>query len=101
VQHVHPDTQRVALIVGSSPYDKAVGRAAQQAAESFAGQLEFVWLRGMPVDEIAAALNALPERTVALYLVQTEDRNGKQYIPRSMLQAISAAAKVPVYGLWC
>jgi len=73
---------------------------AQQVFESFAGQLEFVWLRGMPVAEVVATLNALPERTVALYLVQYEDRTGKQYVPRSMLQVFAAAAKVPVYGLW-
>ena len=97
---LHPDTQRVAMIVGSAQYDKAMERVAQSAIESFADRVEFVWLRGMPVDELVEALNALPERTVALYLVQTQDRIGKQYVPRAMLQAFSVAAKVPVYGLW-
>lgn len=100
IQHVHPDTQRVAVIVGSSPSDKAMERVAQQAFESFAGRLEFVWLRGMPVDELIKAVNTLPEKTVALYLVQFEDRTGQQYVPRAMLQIFSDAAKVPVYGLW-
>jgi signal transduction histidine kinase len=100
VLHVHPDAQRVAMIVGSSQLDKTIERVAQQAAESFAGRVEFVWLRGMPVDEVVEALNALPERTVALYLAQTQDRTGKPHVPRAMLQTISAAAKVPVYGLW-
>ena len=59
VQRVHPHTQRVAVIVGTSPPDKEMERVAQQAFESFAGQLEFVWLRGMPVDELVATLNAL------------------------------------------
>ena len=97
---LHPDTQRVAMIVGSAQYDKAMERVAQSAIESFADRVEFVWLRGMPVDELVEALNALPERTVALYLVQTQDRIGKQYVPRAMLQAFSVAAKVPIYGLW-
>lgn len=100
IQHVHPDTQRVAVIVGSSPSDKARERVAQQAFEPFAGRLEFVWLRGMPVDELIKAVNALPARTVALYLVQFEDRSGQQYVPRTVLQSFSDAAKVPVYGLW-
>jgi signal transduction histidine kinase len=100
IQHVHPDTQRVAVIVGSSPSDKAMERVAQQAFESFAGRLEFVWLRGMPVDELIKAVNTLPEKTVALYLVQFEDRTGQQYVPRAILQTFSDAAKVPVYGLW-
>jgi signal transduction histidine kinase len=100
IQHVHPDTQRVAVIVGSSPSDKALERVAQQAFESFDGRLEFVWLRGMPVDELIKAVNTLPEKTVALYLVQFEDRTGQQYVPRAILQTFSDAAKVPVYGLW-
>ena len=100
IQHVHPDTQRVAVIVGSSPSDKAMERVAQQAFESFDGRLEFVWLRGMPVDELIKAVNTLPEKTVALYLVQFEDRTGQQYVPRAILQTFSDAAKVPVYGLW-
>jgi signal transduction histidine kinase len=100
IQHVHPDTQRVAVIVGSSPSGKAMERVAQQAFESFAGRLEFVWLRGMPVDELIKAVNTLPEKTVALYLVQFEDRAGHQYVPRAILQTFSVAAKVPVYGLW-
>jgi len=100
IQYVHPDTQRVAVIVGSSPSDNALERVAQQAFESFAGRLEFVWLRGMPVDELIKAVNTLPEQTVALYLVQFEDRNGQQYVPRAILQTFSDAAKVPVYGLW-
>jgi signal transduction histidine kinase len=100
IQHVHPGTQRVAVIVGSSPSDKAMERVAQQAFESFAGRLEFVWLRGMPVDELIKAVNTLPEKTVALYLVQFEDRTGQQYVPRAILQTFSDAAKVPVYGLW-
>jgi len=100
VLHVHPDTQRVAMIVGSSKLDKTIERVARQAAESFAGRVEFVWLRGMPADEVVEALNALPERTVALYLVQTQGRTGKPHVPQAMLQTFSAAAKVPVYGLW-
>jgi signal transduction histidine kinase len=97
---LHPDTQRVAIIVGSSQYDKAMEHAAQPAFESFAGRVEFVWLRGMPVGELVDTLNALPQRTVALYLVQTQDRTGNPYVPRAFLQRFSAAAKVPVYGLW-
>jgi signal transduction histidine kinase len=97
---LHPNTQRVAVIVGSSQYDRGFERVARQAIESFAGRVKFVWLRGMPVDELVEALNALPERTVALYLIQMQDQTGELHVPRATLQAFSAAANVPVYGLW-
>jgi signal transduction histidine kinase/ABC-type uncharacterized transport system substrate-binding protein len=100
ILRVHPDTQRVAVVVGSGPYDKEFAGVAQPAIESFGDRVEFVWLHGMPVDELVEALNTLPARTVALYLVQFQDRTGRIYIPRAMLQAFAAAAKLPVYGLW-
>jgi len=100
ILRVHPDAQRVAVVVGSGPSDKEFARVAQPAIESFADRVEFVWLHGMPVDELVERLNAFPERTVALYLVQFQDRTGRIYVPRAMLRAFAAAARVPVYGLW-
>lgn len=97
---LQPDTQRVAVIVGSSQYDRAMEHAAQPAIESFADRVEFVWLRGMPVDELVDTLNTLPARTVALYLVQTQDTTGNPHVPRALLERVTAEAKVPVYGLW-
>jgi len=100
VLRVHPDTLRVAMIVGASEVDKAIERAAHSAVESFADRVEFVWLRGMPADELVDTLNNLPARTVALYLAQTQDQSGNSYVPRAFLDSFTAAAKVPVYGLW-
>jgi len=100
ILRLHPDTQRLAMIVGSAEYDKALETAAQPAIEPFADRLEFVWLRGMQADALVDTLNSLPERTVALYLVQTKDRSGNPYVPRALLDSFSAAVKVPVYGLW-
>lgn len=98
--HAHPNTQRVAVIVGSGPVDVVFERDAREALSSFDGKVEFVWLQGLPIDELAEAAAGLPGRTVILYLVQTEDRAGKSYVPRTVLQTLSSAAKAPVYGLW-
>lgn len=95
-----PDTQRVAVIVGSGPVDKVFERDARQALGQFDGQVDFVWLRGLSTDELVDAVGGLPEQTVVLFLVQTEDRSGKPYVPRTLLQAVSPASKGPVFGLW-
>ena len=97
---VHPGTRRVAVIVGSSPIDKEFERKARQALQPFEGRVEFIWLQGMPLDELTDAVRRLPHDTVILYLIEFQDRNGKNYVPRSTLQALSPAANAPIYGLW-
>jgi len=100
VLRIHPDTEQVAVIVGSGPVDKRFEDDAREAFRPFEGRVEFAWLQGLPVEELAKAAAGLPRRTVILYLVQTEDRAGRSYVPRTVLQTLSSAAKAPVYGLW-
>jgi len=98
--HIHRDARQVAVIVGSGPVDKVFEGDAREALRPFEGQVELVWLQGLPLEDLGEAVAGLPRRTVLLYLVQTEDRAGKSYVPRTVLETLSSAAKAPVYGLW-
>jgi signal transduction histidine kinase len=97
---VYPATRQVAIIVGAGLLDQDFERAAREELQPFAGRADFLWLEGMPLDELTAAVRRLPRRSVILYLVDFEDRNGKAYVPASVLRVLSAAAKAPIYGLW-
>lgn len=99
-QRVHPATRRVAVIVGTGPIDKVVERQARQVLQPFEDSLEFLWLKGMPLDELTAAVHQLPRDSLVLYLVQLQDRNGRNYVPVSTLQGLSPRANAPIYALW-
>jgi signal transduction histidine kinase len=97
---VHPATRRVAVIVGTGPVDEEVEHRARQALQPFEARVEFLWLKGMPDDELAAVVRQLPRDSVILYLLELQDRTGKSYVPVSTLQGLSLAANAPIYGLW-
>lgn len=97
---IHPDRRRVALIVGSGALDKQFERDARLAFEPFENRVDFAWLQGMPLAELEEAVDNLPRDTVLLYLLQLEDRTGKNHIPIVTVQALSARQRVPIYGLW-
>jgi ABC-type uncharacterized transport system substrate-binding protein len=63
---LHPDTERVAVIIGSSAHEQRYERQARQAFESLKTSVEFLWLKGMPSTELAEAVGRLPARTVIL-----------------------------------
>lgn len=97
---IHPDTERVALIIGSGNFEKSSEPLVLNALRQFEGQVDFIWLRGLPIDELVTAVDQLPERTIILYLVQFRDRNGVAYVPGTVLEIASAASNAPIYGLW-
>jgi signal transduction histidine kinase len=97
---VHPATQRVAVIVGVGPIGERFERRARQVLQPYQDRLEFLWLKGIPLDELTAAVHQLPQDSVVLYLVQLQDRNGKSYVPANMLKILSQEANAPMYGLW-
>jgi signal transduction histidine kinase len=100
ISQVQPDTQRIAVIVGSSAIDRQFEQDTRRAFQPFGGRFEFIWLQGLPLDELTEAVKNLPGHTVILYAIQLEDRAGKSYVPVSTLQKLSPAAKAPIYGLW-
>ena len=97
---LHPDTERVAVIVGAGALDQWYERLAEQAFQSLKTRPDLVWLKGLPPNELSEAVSRLPARTVILSLIQYQDRAGNAYTPHSVLRDVVDAASVPTYGLW-
>jgi signal transduction histidine kinase len=97
---LHPDMRQTAVIVGSSKVDAQREHEARKALGPFETRFKFIWLRGLPLRELTETVKALPPHTAILYVVQLGDRDGVSYVPRNVVQAVSTAASVPVYGLW-
>lgn len=98
--HLQPDLRQVAMIVGAGKTDKVVEEGARAALQPYEGEVEFIWLRGMPIDELIETISTLPRDTAIFYLVQLEDRTGRSYVPTTTLSALSRATKAPIFGLW-
>ncbi len=97
---LHPDMQRVVLIIGSGNLDRQWEQVTRRALLPYESRFDIVWLRGIPLGELVERVSALSPRTVILYLAQFADRNGVPNIPRQTAQAVAEAANSPVYGLW-
>jgi signal transduction histidine kinase len=97
---LHPDMRQIAVILGGSELDASREQDVRQALRPFETRFEVIWLRGLPLPELIETASALPPHTAVLYVVQFGDRNGVSYVPRKVVEAVSANANAPVYGLW-
>ena len=100
MSRLQPDMRRIAVIIGSSKLDALREQDARKELHPFESRFEFIWLRGLPLSELITTVRALPPQTAILYVVQFGDRDGISYVPRKVVEAVSKAASVPVYGLW-
>jgi signal transduction histidine kinase len=100
MSRLQPGIRQIVVIVGSSDIDASFEHDAREALRPFESRFEFVWLRGLPLRELTETVKALPPHAAILYVLQFGDRDGTFYVPWNVAQAVSAAASVPVYGLW-
>ena len=97
---LHPEAPTLAVIVGASAADQDFERRAREELHAFDGRVEFVWLRGMPFDELLTAVERLPRATPILYVLQLEDRTGASQFPFYTTRRLAEIANAPIYGLW-
>jgi signal transduction histidine kinase len=95
---LHPDTRRVYVIAGSSPFDTEWEAVARRTFRAHEERLEFVYLTGLPMDELLGRVADLPQRSLVYFLHLHQDSTGKPFYSAEVLERLAARANAPIYG---
>jgi len=95
-RRLQPASRRTVVITGVGDFDRLSEKLARSGLSGQAG--EVVYLTGLPQAELVARVAAEPPSTIVLFLSQFRDRDGKAYIPREVMRAVTRSASAPVYG---
>ena len=98
-RRLQPNARRIFVISGASDLDKRNEQWARELLAKVPDGLPFEFLIGLPLPDLTSRLAAARSDTIAFYLSQFRDRDGRPYTPREVLRAISAESGAPVYGL--
>ena len=98
-RRLQPDARRVVIISGASDLDRRNEHLVRESLAKMLDGLPAEFLIGLPVPDLVTRLAAEPSNTIAIYLSQFRDRDGRPYTPREVLRAISAGSGAPVYGI--
>ena len=92
--------RQVALIAGTGPLDVYLAARARSVLEiEYSGQLGWLDLTGLPMDELLARVSILPERTALLFINLTKDGSGVPFVSAEAMQLVSKSANAPLYNL--
>lgn len=99
-RRLQPNARRILVVSGVSPLDLELEQRARQTVPVTAGAAAVEFLSGLPLVELVDRVAKEPADTIVLYLSQFRDRDGRPYLPREVLRAMSNVSAAPIYGLF-
>jgi two-component system cell cycle sensor histidine kinase/response regulator CckA len=97
---LQPDTQRVVIVVGSSPLEKYWVDQLKHDFSAYRQTVEVTYLTGLTMNEFLSRVAKLPPHTVILSTFFFEDARGQFFLQEEALDLITGAANVPVYAIY-
>jgi signal transduction histidine kinase len=98
VLHLHPTTEHVVVVAGTSDFDTRLLLQAQKEFRPYENRVSFTYLVELPLKQLLSTLSVLPSRDIVLYLTLFQDGIGEPFVPHDVVERVSSEASVPVYG---
>ena len=95
---LHPATEGIIVVSGASEFDTRLLAQAREEFRSYENRVPFTYLSELPLERLLAKLSQLPRRTIVLFVSFFQDGTGQPFIPHEVVERVSTAASVPVYG---
>ena len=95
---LHPTTENVVVVSGGSEIDLKLLETAKKQFQPYDGRVSFRYWTALPMQELLKELSQLPPRTIVLYTTFFRDGTGQAFVPHEVVERVSKAASVPVYG---
>lgn len=97
---MQPETERVAVILGSSDVEKYWLQQLQNEFSHYSKKVKLDYLTGLSMAEIAKRVSALPPHTIIFFSFFFEDSSGQAVSSEEALDLIISSANAPVYGMY-
>jgi signal transduction histidine kinase len=95
---LQPDIERVFVVSGAGPAEKAYEAEARTQFEQAHSQLAFTYLSGLPTKDLESRLRGLPQKSIVFVLLVYQDGAGQNFHQLEYVDRITAAAAAPTYS---
>lgn len=97
---IFPETRRVAVVVGTSSFDRRAGSLSKEELRSFGSRLEVTDFSTFEMGDLLERLRHLPEQTIVLYVSFFQDAAGNKFVNATKaLPMVAEASNAPVFGM--
>ena len=97
---LQPDTQHLAVVVGSSPLEKYWLEQLHRDLDPYSSKVDITYLADLPVAQLLDRVATLPPHTVILSTFFFQDATGQFLLPEEALDLMARNAHVPIYAIY-
>ena len=98
VLHLHPKTENIVVISGTSEFDKGLLEQTKIEFRPYEQRVSITYLSELPLQQLLAKVSQLGSNSIILFLTLFKDGTGQSFVPHEVVARVSSAASVPVYG---
>ena len=95
---LHPETEGVVVVSGTSDFDEELLTQAKNDFRPYGNRVSFSYLSDLSLEQLLTKLSQLPSRDIVLFITMFQDGSGQPFVPHDVVERVSRAANVPVYG---
>lgn len=100
ILRILPETERIAIVVGSSELERFWRGEFQRELARFAGRVVFDWLDHLSLAQLQERVSTLPPRSAVLYGLLIVDGAGVPLERQEGLTSLHAVSRAPIFGLY-
>jgi signal transduction histidine kinase len=97
-RRLQPEAKKIALVAGSSDYDRLWFNDARAELAPYRGNYEIRYLIGLPYNDMLREVSRLSADTVVLMSFVFQDGTGKPRVPPEVAADVARASAAPVYS---
>jgi two-component system cell cycle sensor histidine kinase/response regulator CckA len=97
---LQPDTERVAVVVGSSELEHYWLDQLKEDFEPYRSKVQITYLTGQPITELLNQIAELPPHTIVFSTFFFQDATGQHFLSEEVLDLITRESHVPVYAIY-
>lgn len=97
---LQPGARRAVVVSGVSAFDEVHLAGFREALAPLAGRLQIDELVGLAPAPLAQRLADAAPDTIVFFGSLFRDLDGRVYVPRTVLDTVSAASAAPIYGVY-
>jgi len=98
VLRLHPTTEKIVVVSGTSEFDTSLLSDAQEEFRPYEKRVSFTYLSKLPLKQVLERVSQLPARNIVLFITMFQDGAGQPFVPHDVVERVSSVASVPVYG---
>jgi signal transduction histidine kinase len=98
VLRLQPTTANVVVVAGSSEFDTSLLSDAREEFRPYEGRMSFTYLSELSLKQVLERVSQLPASSIVVFITMFRDGVGQPFIPHDVVEQVSRAGSVPVYG---